>query len=860
MSEYVAQPLDGPRVSRPDRPLVSRLRRVLRAIAVTSTLIVLVSCGGGRTHTEPPSATEPPSTPGSAAVAAVTLNTDAVLLTAAGETKQLVARAFDAAGNEVPGQSFAFSSSAPEQIGVDSSGQVKAIQAVGSALITASVGSVASLPAHAFAAELQAGALVLRDDQIVVAPTLPASLEAVGVGTEFEVVASGIGLPAASTPVVSIGRHSLAGKVVRASAEGANTRLVLAMTTPTETYRSLNVNTTEIIGDLDLSDPAAATQGKSSRLTASAGIRPQALEPKCDYDGNVAALVLTLENKSALKNVKYKHLKVIKDGILIEAEDSLSATMALSAKVVGTAGIRLTGSLKCSLHIYTVRRPIPETPLVVKFPISLNISDTVSFSANELVVGLEIKGTSSFRVGTGYSTEREHFGIAESTSPELKAMPVIDAKPGQVTKPRLTNSIFLGVGIGIGIGLPPDLKAADLDILEYSTGGEFQAKLGRPADTALDRVFDSGYKLKGLSSMKPGKTFGKALELLFGKGTLAIDLNLKDERELAVSPRQRKSTANKRLFNVGDDVTFQVALDAATTAFLGEYNVRKVAIYRIESSGLDTTAVRVAEMLAGADQTDLVLRWAADKTGALVDPDSGDPLYYAFVIPEILSTITNDFFALPIGPVTYIQSWDVADDFSKLNNPNAGRWTQGWCQLAHFGLNEDNYCSNTDTYGVAQTFSALDTWRTDDRRSLGNSAHNGTREPISSVYGLPWELPGGVQTSVTYLPGAFYMHPGIAGTVAQVIWRAPPSGGQFRIRAKFEAVSASSTGVDLNFFRWRFQRLYIDWTDTALPMVKKRFTRDVSLFPNEPIAIGIGNAGNFDFDTTKVDISVEALD
>ena len=104
------------------------------------------------------------------AVAKVEAGPAGLLLTQIGNSRQLSAVAFDAQGN-VLNVAIAWTSSDPAVVSVDQAGTVRAAVSSGTALITASVGTVQSAPVYVYVAAPVAGAQLLTDSQIFSGPT-----------------------------------------------------------------------------------------------------------------------------------------------------------------------------------------------------------------------------------------------------------------------------------------------------------------------------------------------------------------------------------------------------------------------------------------------------------------------------------------------------------------------------------------------------------------------------------------------------------------------------------------------------------------------------------------------------------------
>ena len=162
-----------------------------------AVLPIVVACGSDSNEVAGPN-NAPPLTSGT-----LVIDHTAALLTGIGQSRRLVARATDERGAPVSA-AVTWSSSAPNDVGVDATGLIEA-RAIGSAMIFAESGGIRSAPVFVVVAEPRPGALLVRDAQVlaVVPPTGLAASEVPGVGTRYDVRLTGVATPSTGTVVLA---------------------------------------------------------------------------------------------------------------------------------------------------------------------------------------------------------------------------------------------------------------------------------------------------------------------------------------------------------------------------------------------------------------------------------------------------------------------------------------------------------------------------------------------------------------------------------------------------------------------------------------------------------------------------------
>jgi hypothetical protein len=621
----------------------SHWSRSTTGLATLGVLALLASCGN---------ASEKPK-----AVTRLEVTPSAVLLTAAGESRKLTVRAYDASGAELPSPPLVFASSRPGEVEVTADGLVRAATAVGSALISVTTGSVTSAPLLVTVADLVPGALTVTDQQVVSGPELVDTSATPGADVQYRVILTGVGLPAPGTPLVGLGDKPIGGRVVGATAAGDQTELVVEVGDLPSLFRNLKIDVsyspTETAGFMQLAPAIAGGAMAQSRRAASV-TNPNG----CKWDGTGAPFTGELSLKvdpSVMVDVAVTLRDSTVESLLIAA----AGTMEVTGRATVEVGAVLSSSISCKLLLGRI--PVPITGVLSYFlapivPIEGRLSFNLTYKNSLFIMSAEVKQRAEMAMGIAYTPDNGLLPIESLTSHDPTFKVVVNKPDNEVE--RLRFKAFVGLGTGVEVG---NLVVA-LDIVELTAGPEFEAKFGGPYDAAQDPLYRTGYELKARIALAPGQKIKEALKHVFGSDKV-VNFSAKIEKSLGKTAQGASLVADKDYYRVGQTIHFDVKLDPASVDFLapGLYDVGEVRVYRLDQG--QGTANLVATAPAAAGQTDFRLSWVADAAGRVVD-STGTPNFYVFLVDRLLAPIIGPQ-PFEVGPVAATRSPGQGCDATK---------------------------------------------------------------------------------------------------------------------------------------------------------------------------------------------------
>jgi hypothetical protein len=608
------------------------IRHVWRRWIVASLLVLLASCGGGN-GTSAPDATAPAASLVPGPVARLEVTPSAVVLTAAGQTRKLSVRAFDANDVEVPDPQLVFTSNRPGDVSASADGTLAASVAVGSALITVSSGPVSAAPLLATVAELAPGAIAVTDDQVVGAPEPVDPTAVAGPDFRYRVSLTGVGSPAPGTPIVGLGSQPVGGRVVSAVANGAQTDLVLEVGELSSLFSNLTIDLSYTPEQtLRFMQQAAGDHRKQAASNKRiAGLVKDFC--KADVSGVPLSGDLSLKvDPSVAIDVSVDLKNATLQKLLIQAAGTVDA----AGKVTLALGAALNGAVTCKVPLYKI--PVPIFGVVSFFvapvvPLEARLKLAATVSGNLFSVGADLTQRAEFAMGLLYTDADGLKPIDSLTLHEPKVKTTMN-DPLESTV-RAKASAFFGLGSGVALG---NVIAA-LDVLDLNVGPEIEAKFGLPFDAAQDPIYKTGYELKGKVALGPGDQIKEALKKLLGSDKI-VSFSVKlVEKSFAKSPQKSSLVADKDQYQAGQTVNFDLRLDPATVDFpvLG-YNVGQLQVRRLDPATSTTTVVGTVQAAPG--QTEFKLAWVADAPGSVVDKVTKNPNFYVFVVDGMLPLIS----------------------------------------------------------------------------------------------------------------------------------------------------------------------------------------------------------------------------
>lgn len=562
----------------------------------------------------------------------VVVDKPSVLLSAAGESAQLTAQPFDAAGAPSAGP-VTWTSSAPDKVSVDAAGHVVAL-GIGSAQIFAESAGIRSTPTLVIVARPQTGALLLSDAQVVsvAAPSAPASGVSPGVGAQYEVTLRGVAAPTPGTVVLGVETAPVAGKVVATRQEAAGLVVTLALAPLYQLFDAYDIRLSIPLADFGFEEvpdraalkPARVLWGEGSgRPRALAAARPlDAFEPfkafKCDASIKPqligAPIQLSLENKLNL--------------ILEDRPGYSKHALEGSAAIVGNAGLKLKagfkGSGRCDAQ-GQIKLPILGwfSALVmpaVRFGLGAELEGEILLVQGELGV----EGKVGFAPVLGWE--------CGGATPACRGLDDVTLLNEFKTKSKIPSQNDMQAKISGQFYVVAGLDAAILfgtfnaGIVEARIGPKQSFDLAWEDDQAARPDYAASYDLKLEGIVEPGNGLKKAIEAVIGDDSTTVSFKWEGAKDLSESPKGSLSI-DKATVRPDAAVNFTVDLDQKTVAyFLLDYNVVGVELYRKREDELEFTSWKSMSLIATNKAT---YRWTP--TAA----DAGKYEFAAFVNTKV---------------------------------------------------------------------------------------------------------------------------------------------------------------------------------------------------------------------------------
>lgn len=644
---------------------------------LVATAALLAACGGGGNDGN--SITAP------AAVARVEIDASGLLLTAQGETRQLAARAFDAAGNGLTGTAIVWSSSRAAAIDVDAGGLARAASASGSAQLVASAGGISSPPLLGVVAQPASGVALLGDIQIAGDPTDSDPAAPPSFANTYRVtLVAGSTPPAPGRRVLGTGSKPVAGRVVAVDASGAQPVLVVAPVALRELLPNLAIDEViDMANALVTVDPAIATSYAVTRSGDTfsfvpkkiAGPGPGAVRPdvrplaatgtralppfgECEASitglGDDAPLPISLAAPPLFSLSFSPSLAIIHtpSGGLQRVTLTGKPTFKVEGGISVAAAFE--GKIECKADLLKFTIPVGGfLSFIAAGQVGLGASIEAGGKVTLVSMGLTTKAETSTTAAAGVQCNPAAGGCAFFGSLDnftTRFEPKIDL-------PAVSDfCVEPGFGVAGTIKLEfgsPFFKSLRFEFVKAKAGAKFAGKFapqasqfistGNPTD---DRTCGSaGYALSLDGSAGVGADIDSWLKY-FGVTEISV-LEVSVSSEIGGSARATEVTANRSSFVSGEDLRFAVKLDPASVNFIrgvGPYNVERVLLLR-DSGGVATV---VGTQGAAAGQTDFAFQLTAADAGRT-------DRFFAFVVTKALPA---DILAIGLGaPGVNVSSW-----------------------------------------------------------------------------------------------------------------------------------------------------------------------------------------------------------
>ena len=649
------------------RPSIG-LRRLSRTVAASVLVMLLAACGGGNPSTDTNALPE-------GKAARLEVQPAALMLTAAGERRPLGVRAFDADGREVRTQ-VVWRSTRPEQVSIDAAGTVEARSALGATQVIAEADGVQSAPVLVSTVELASGVTLVDDSQIVSDPTPVDPNAAPDPDNPYEVLISGIALPAVGSVLLGREGKAVGGEVLSAQVEGTAVRVRLRLVEVTRLVKNARISEVidlsrlplevppeiaalydvKLVGDEHVFTPkpvAAAAQAltmqpdRKRALSASGPggrARPAKLTEfnlgpfKCEFATPELPIAL---GQPAQFSLKFEpQLEVVFDD---QGLRKLLLKGVLGAKVKTALVINAAGLLNftCEAKLYKREQKFPGyLGLLLTGELAAGVGFELEATASVPLVGVEMTAETKGPFEIGLDCAVGECRVVREYNPVSTFTPKLLVPQTALLR---SEAFLFGYGwakLKTGATFLENLRA---DVITARGGVKFEGNFA-PVSTQVAPVevdYRSDYKVVLLAEVAAG-SINKAGESAFRKLLLKLGIfkfsTLKTQvtKTLATSPKG-SLTMDRDVFADGDTLAFQVTLDPATIDFpVVGYNVQRVRVFR---SVAGKAAREVASVDAQPGQTSLDLSWVAEGTAA-----EGPGEFFAFV-----DTVLPTPFSLELG-------------------------------------------------------------------------------------------------------------------------------------------------------------------------------------------------------------------
>ncbi len=570
----------------------------------------------------------------------LSVSPSSVLLTALGETQTL--KVSLPSGSRSTGVTW--HSSDPDSITVDSDGTVRAAVAVGSAIVTASVGDRQSPPILVYIATPVDGAVLVTDDQVEDEPIDIA--ESTPSSQRYTLRLSGIDLPSVGDIIIGTGELPVGGRVTDASGSGQTVEVTFEvipldeMFTQIEIDESLDLTFAEIEipqilfdeyeinrlpnGSFDfIPRPSSVQRLNDGYFFASQPAQAQTLYLLGPFECETTFPRLPLSLSQPVSFNVDANLSV---DLLVRNQLErlvLNGKPRASVKVSPILNVEFSGKVECKLEAF-------EYTIPAGGPLALLFGGQVPVG-----VGLELEGKINL-ARAGFEATAEvgvdfRLGVecpnGNSCSMVNDFDPTADGTvkwifPDPDTQFRIEPSVFAFLYAELELGSKVT-KRFRFDALELKAGVSQDANLAPVSVQVADGNYASNFQLKLKGEAEAAQGLDDWLELLKLR---TLKLKAEISQVLHQSPTG-SAVADVGEFESGDTVNFTVDFDPANSyyAVIG-YNIAEVRIYRRNGGEVQDIASSVVS--DGADSVNI--GWIADQDGAIGDN------FYAFVLTHLL--------------------------------------------------------------------------------------------------------------------------------------------------------------------------------------------------------------------------------
>lgn len=618
--------------------------------------LLLAGCDSGGRESVPPD-----SVPAEARAARVEIVQTGLLLTAAGQSRQLQARIFDADGQQID-RPLSWSSSDPAELQIDDSGLLTAVSDDGASQIVAQADGVASTPLLALVASLPPGTVVIDDSQILRGPQESVPGAEPDFGNSYTVILDPSLAPALDSLMVGNGSVPLAGRVINSERLGNGVLVTLQLVSLPELFPTLVINQSMDLSAVPIEIPAdvqadyefsregelfvftgrpeaGTSSAKSSRVQGT-----RAFESACVGSitgvpsGGNAPLPLRVEAPPIFKFSMNPTLDLV-----YTPSRGLERFLVKARPIFqGEVGFKLTaafeGKIACKRELFNIPLPIggPLAFLVGGLiPVGVGLEAGGRITVADVGISDKVEVSTTLEAGLDCQFGNCDF-VADLGGPDdsftVKNTPTFNLPGLDDLRYEPAVELFAYAEAAIGNRF---LQSLRFTALEGKFGARLSGSFAPRITQMLATTYKSNYKLSLAAGAKAGVSINSVLSLL---GLTSINLfALELTFDLANSPAGTVS-ADVAEFRAGDVVNFNVKLDPTKLEFLGVGNVGEILLVRNVFN--ESRVVRRQLVSPGRSEIDFRLTMS----------DSGrSNEFFAFVVTRLLPL---DLLSLEIGQAT----------------------------------------------------------------------------------------------------------------------------------------------------------------------------------------------------------------
>lgn len=636
------------------------MTRLFTHLLAICLIPMVASCGGGGGSSAEPR------------VMRVEIEQTGLLLTEAGQSRALTARAFDGQGQEmaVP---ITWSSTVPDAVFVgQDTGVVTAQTANGSAQIVAAAQGRESAPLLAVVTPLGPEVVPVDDAQVVRGAQDSDPLAAPSPTNTYTVILDGTRIPVVGERLVSTGSEAIAGEVVAVEpvAEGSlvTLRLVPLSELMPELDLDLEMDMSEAVieltpeiaqrytmerdgGRVVLTPLPAVVQEAATGAVAARAIQTKVARPAgtfafdrgCEVaiDGGADdSLPITFDVSPTFDIAINPSLDLLMDdgnlqGVIVRA----APRIVLDAELRTTLAFQ--GKVECKAELFRLRLPIGGAFSFVLgglIPVGFGAELAGQVTVGNVTMGYRSTTTGALAAGIDCSAGCEivsDVSISNRSEPRLTP-PGDDFGDNLKFKPALFGFAFAEVVFG-----NPFIRSLQFNGLVGKFGAKFEGDFASIDTQIADPAYASTYGISLACELGPDVDLSGAVQLLFGSATFIPKKLECGESPLDAAPydgpftklpRLTSAAANRQSWVDGDEVTIDVRFDPASLDFLpgiGPENLSTVQLIRRDASGR-------AAVIASANESSnnpgaVTLRFVSGETpnGAL-RAGTSDELFIAY--------------------------------------------------------------------------------------------------------------------------------------------------------------------------------------------------------------------------------------